>query len=56
MQYLSPFILDELKKHKAKATFFYLGSEVEKYPQLVKRCLDENHQIGNHTYSHPMVG
>ena len=36
---LSPFILDELKKHKAKATFFYLGSEVEKYPQLVKRCL-----------------
>ena len=50
---LSPFILDELKKHQAKATFFYLGSEVEKYPQLVKRCLDENHQIGNHTYSHP---
>ncbi len=50
---VSPFILDELKKHKAKATFFYLGSEVEKYPKLVKRCLDENHQIGNHTYSHP---
>lgn len=50
---LSQFILDELKKNKAKATFFYLGSQVEKHPQLVKRCLDENHQIGNHTYSHP---
>ena len=49
---LSPFLLDELKKYKAKATFFYLGSQVEKYPQLVKRCHEENHQIGNHTYSH----
>ena len=50
---LSPFILDELKKYKAKATFFYLGSKAEKYPQLIKRCKDENHKIGNHTYSHP---
>ena len=50
---LSPFILDELKKYKAKATFFYLGSKAEKYPQLMKRCQDENHKIGNHSYSHP---
>ena len=50
---LSPFILDELKKYKAKATFFYLGSKAEKYPQLIKRCKDENHKIGNHNYSHP---
>ena len=50
---LSPFILDELKKYKAKATFFYLGSKAEKYPKLIKRCKDENHKIGNHTYSHP---
>ena len=50
---LSPFILDELKKYKAKATFFYLGSKAEKYPQLIKRCKDENHKIGNHSYSHP---
>ena len=50
---LSPFILDELKKYKAKATFFYLGSKAKKYPQLIKRCKDENHKIGNHTYSHP---
>lgn len=49
---LSPFILDELIKYEAKATFFYLGKQVEKHPQLVKRCKDENHQIGNHTYSH----
>ena len=50
---LRPFILDELKKYKAKATFFYLGSKAEKYPQLIKRCKDENHKIGNHSYSHP---
>ena len=36
-QSLSPFILDELKKYDAKATFFYLGKQVEKHPQLVKK-------------------
>lgn len=49
---LTPFILDELKKHKAKATFFYKGSQVEKHRPLLKRCIKENHRIGNHTYSH----
>ena len=49
---LSNFILDELKKYQAKATFFYLGRQVEKYPKIFERCVNENHQIGNHTYSH----
>ena len=49
---LTPFILDELKKYKAKATFFYQGSQAEKHPLLLKRCVEEKHQIGNHTYSH----
>ena len=50
---LSDFILDELKKYQAKATFFYLGRKVEKFPKIIKRCIRENHKLGNHSYSHP---
>ncbi|MFL6555171.1 MAG: polysaccharide deacetylase family protein, partial [Bacillus sp. (in: firmicutes)] len=46
-------ILDVLKKHKIKATFFLTGKWVEKYPALAKRIADEGHDIGNHSYSHP---
>lgn len=46
-------ILDILKEHDAKATFFVIGKNAEKYPELVKREADEGHEIGNHTYSHP---
>tara|TARA_B100001115_G_C15821516_1_gene408484 strand:+ start:83 stop:694 length:612 start_codon:yes stop_codon:yes gene_type:complete len=49
---LSNFVLDELKKYQAKATFFYLGKQAEKYPKIIERCINENHQIGNHSYSH----
>ncbi|NHC39755.1 polysaccharide deacetylase family protein [Bacillus sp. MM2020_1] len=46
-------ILDVLKKHKVKATFFLTGKWVVKYPSLAKRIADEGHDIGNHSYSHP---
>lgn len=46
-------ILDMLKKHNLKVTFFLTGKWVEKYPDLAKRIADEGHEIGNHTYSHP---
>jgi peptidoglycan/xylan/chitin deacetylase (PgdA/CDA1 family) len=46
-------ILDVLKKHNVKATFFLTGKWVEKYPNLAKRIADEGHDIGNHSYSHP---
>ena len=45
-------ILDILKKHDIKATFFLLGSEVQKYPDLVERIYTEGHEIGNHSWSH----
>jgi len=51
----TPAILDKLKKHGVKATFFLLGSNIEKYPDLVKRMAMEGHLIGNHTYSHPKL-
>lgn len=49
---ITEFVLDELSKHQAKATFFCAGKNIEKYPALLKRILDEGHSIGGHTYSH----
>lgn len=46
-------ILDALKKHGVKATFFLVGNYFETQPGLVKRMAEEGHTIGNHTYSHP---
>lgn len=48
----TPIVLDILKQHQAKACFFLIGKNAEKYPYLVKRILDEGHTIGNHSYSH----
>ncbi|HZR79406.1 MAG TPA: polysaccharide deacetylase family protein [Chthoniobacterales bacterium] len=49
----TPQILDILKKANAKAAFFLVGVNAEKYPALVRRIVDEGHEIGNHTYYHP---
>lgn len=46
-------ILDALKKHDAKATFFVVGHFLESAPDLVKRMVQEGHTVGNHTYHHP---
>ncbi len=48
----TPQILDILKQHKAKATFFLVGHKAEENPAMVKRILSEGHAIGNHTYNH----
>jgi len=45
-------ILDILQERNVPATFFLVGSNAAKYPQLVRRIVDEGHQIGNHTYTH----
>lgn len=49
---VTPHILDTLKEHNVKATFFVLGNRVKLNPDLVKRAYDEGHYIGNHSYSH----
>lgn len=49
----TPAILDALKKHKAPATFFVVGTYIETNPELIQRMLQEGHLIGNHTYHHP---
>ena len=48
----TPFVLDELAKYNAKATFFCIGKNVVDYPDIYKRILDEGHAIGNHTQQH----
>lgn len=49
----TPALLDVLKKHDAQATFFVMGKKAESHPQILKRIAAENHEIGNHSYSHP---
>ncbi|MBS1974675.1 MAG: polysaccharide deacetylase family protein, partial [Bacteroidetes bacterium] len=48
----TPFVLDELKKQNAKATFFCIGKNVAQYPEVYKRILEEGHRVGNHTHDH----
>ncbi len=48
----TPFILDVLKDFGVKATFFMVGDNVRKYPELFERIKAEGHQVGNHTHNH----
>jgi peptidoglycan/xylan/chitin deacetylase (PgdA/CDA1 family) len=48
----TPFVLDELKKYNAKATFFCLGKNVQLHPEIYQRILVEGHSTGNHTFNH----
>lgn len=49
----TPAVLDLLAAHNLKATFFCIGSQIEKYPAIFTRILQEGHHFGNHTYTHP---
>jgi peptidoglycan/xylan/chitin deacetylase (PgdA/CDA1 family) len=48
----TPFVLNELKRYNAKATFFCIGKNVVEHPGIYKQIIDEGHQVGNHTYNH----
>jgi peptidoglycan/xylan/chitin deacetylase (PgdA/CDA1 family) len=49
---ITPFVLDELKKYRARATFFCIGNNVIAQPLIYKRILSEGHRVGNHTQDH----
>lgn len=51
----TPEMLSVLKERNVKATFFLLGEEVEKYPEIVKQLQEEGHVIGNHSYKHEQL-
>lgn len=49
---ITEWVLSELKKYNAKATFFCIGTNLEKYPNIFQKILRECHSIGNHTFNH----
>jgi peptidoglycan/xylan/chitin deacetylase (PgdA/CDA1 family)/GT2 family glycosyltransferase len=49
----TPQILDVLRDHGAKGTFFVIGSRAASHPELVRRMVDEGHEVGLHTFTHP---
>ena len=46
------FVLKELKKHQAKATFFCVGKNVKKHQNIYHKIQEEGHSVGNHTFNH----
>lgn len=52
----TPRLLDLLREHHAKATFFLTGTEAAAHPDLVRRIKDEGHEIGSHTYTDADLG
>jgi peptidoglycan/xylan/chitin deacetylase (PgdA/CDA1 family) len=48
----TPFVLDQLKKYGARASFFCIGKNVVEETAIYKRILMEGHRVGNHTYNH----
>lgn len=49
---VTPFVLEELKKWNARATFFCIGKNAESNPEILKQTLNGGHTIGNHTFNH----
>jgi peptidoglycan/xylan/chitin deacetylase (PgdA/CDA1 family) len=49
----TPPLLDLLAEHGAKASFFLIGQQIERHPELARRIATEGHTLGNHSFSHP---
>lgn len=49
---LTPWVLDLLRKEDIRATFFCVGENVMKYPEVYRQILNDGHSVGNHTYNH----
>ncbi len=52
MSEITEWVLNQLKKHNAKATFFCIGNNIEKYPNVFTKVISEGHSVGNHTFNH----
>ena len=48
----TPFLLKTRRDFDVKATFFVVGDNVRKYPDLYQQIVDEGHRVGNHTFNH----
>ncbi|WP_429841470.1 polysaccharide deacetylase family protein [Brevibacillus sp. FIR094] len=54
-QVYTPKIAALLKQYQAKSTFFVVGNRVSQYPEIAKSLVNDQHEIANHTYSHPDI-
>ncbi|QIL77621.1 polysaccharide deacetylase family protein [Hymenobacter sp. HDW8] len=48
----TPWVLDQLADHQAKTTFFCVGDNVQRYPEIAQRAVAEGHRLANHTHHH----
>jgi peptidoglycan/xylan/chitin deacetylase (PgdA/CDA1 family) len=51
----TPLVLDLLREHEVRATFFVIGQRAREHPDLVKRIVAEGHELGSHTLTHPRL-
>jgi peptidoglycan/xylan/chitin deacetylase (PgdA/CDA1 family) len=51
----TPLVLDLLREHEARATFFVIGQRVREHPDLVRQIVAEGHELGSHTLTHPRL-
>ena len=49
---VTPWVVEQLEKYQAKATFFCVGDNVRKHPDVFNLLKDNGHTVGNHTYNH----
>jgi peptidoglycan/xylan/chitin deacetylase (PgdA/CDA1 family) len=49
---ITEWVLDQLQQYDAKATFFCIGNNIEKHPEIFQKIINENHAFGNHTFNH----
>ena len=49
---ITEWVLEELQKYNAKATFFCIGHNIQKYPEIFPKVIEKGHSIGNHTFNH----
>ena len=49
---ITEWVLRELEKYNAKATFFCIGNNIKKHPEIFEKVIDKGHSIGNHTFDH----
>jgi peptidoglycan/xylan/chitin deacetylase (PgdA/CDA1 family) len=49
---VTEFVLKTLRDQQVKATFFCIGDNIRKHPQVFQQLLDEGHKVGNHTFNH----
>src|SRR5262245_60514981 len=48
----TPLLLTKLAEHRVPATFFLIGRNLERHPEIGRRIVQEGHEVGNHTYNH----